>query len=784
MLEIEQTQASQHAKHLEQLLEISRELTSTMSLEKLLHLIAEAAVELTNTESAAILLQDKEAQTLYFAAVTSHAEKLMTIAVPIDKSIAGAAFTSGKPVIVADVEKDSRYFVDVEQQTGLVARSLLALPLQNKDQPIGVLEVENKLDDRPFDQEDIDILTAFAAQATVAIENVRLTTNLEEVVRQRTLELETAVQQLQQEISKHKQTTSALISAEERWRSLVTNAPARIVTLDQNGTILYTNRVSSTRSQEQVTGTNVYAYLPPEAQNATRQVLASVFHTGTPQKYEICISQENATKIWYENDVAPIYQDGKVAAAIFIATDITHRKQADHLLLEQQKILAVMQERERIAHNLHDGLGQVMGYINLQLQTALDLLAQGHENQLQAILQKLSFVAQDSHTDIRASILGISKKTEISQSFSDALEAYLEDYWQQYDVNIKISLPENMSAKPFAPIVEEQVLRLIQEALTNVRKHAQVKEARLLLLLSDEQVQLIIEDEGIGFELSPHSKPETSDMHFGLDIMQKRAQEVGGKLQIRTASGKGTQIIVQIPRWPESTIEVLCSLRVLLVDDHPLFLEGLQNMLLTKGIQVIGVAHDGLEAQELAFSLRPDLILMDIQMPHCDGVEATRKIKSALPDVKIAMLTIAGDSDTLFSALKFGADGYLLKNLNSDLFLEQLAALARGEVVLAPEVASKVLAEFMQLKEQAAILKPQTKPTLSPEKTLFNLLTPRQQEILKFVAQGMTYKEVGRRLHLTESAIKYHMGNILKQLHLKKQKDAVLFARREGIDKI
>lgn len=780
MHEKKHPQTAHHLQHLERLLEISRELTSTMSLTRLLNLITESAVELTNTESAAILLLNEDQQTFHFAAVTSHAEELFTISVPIEKSIAGAAFTSGQPVIVSDVDKDPRYFSDAEQQTGFVARSLLALPLQYNQQRIGVLEVENKKDDSSFNEEDIEILTALAAQATVAIENARLTTNLEAIVQQRTLDLETAVIQLKQEISKHEKTASALTSAEERWRSLVTNAPAHVFTINQEGTILYTNRVAPHLTLEQVIGSSVYTFLPQKAKVDTEKILTSVFKTGTPQKYESCIHRTDGTNVWYENEVAPIYQDGKIISAIFIATDITHRKQGEQLLREQQKKVVIMQERERFAQELHDGLGQIMGYINMQLQTAMDLLAQDHKNKLQATLQKLSTIAQNSHADIRASILDIHNKPEAPPTFPDVLNTYLRDYQQQYDIIVQTSFPENLPTHPFTPLVADQILRLIQEALTNIRKHAQVKEARLMLLLNDEQAQIIIEDEGVGFNMPDQGIPKHPDVHFGLTIMLQRTQEIGGTLQIRTTPGNGTKVIIQLPRWPESNIEALRSLRIMLVDDHPLFLEGLQDRLTTKGISVIGVAHDGKEAQDLAFSLRPDLILMDIHMPRCDGVEATRQIKSAMPDVKIAMLTVAGDNETLFSALKYGADGYLLKEMSGDLFLDQLSALARGEVVVAPEVASKMLAEFIQLKEKMTIVKPSTDPNLSLKNTKFDLLTSRQQEIINLVAQGMTYKEVGTKLHLTESAIKYHMGKILKQLHVKKRDEAVMLARRKG----
>lgn len=195
-------------QRLEKILEISRDLTSTTSLKPLLQRILEAAAEVTDSESAGILLLDEAANELRFVAASRYANQLADIPVPIQGSIAGEAFLTGKPLIVTDVEADPRYYRVVEEQTGYKARSLLAVPLQFKDHRIGVLEAENKRGGKEFKQEDVDTLTGLAAQATVAIENARLVQalqethdELEERVTERTAELTQANVALREQIA-------------------------------------------------------------------------------------------------------------------------------------------------------------------------------------------------------------------------------------------------------------------------------------------------------------------------------------------------------------------------------------------------------------------------------------------------------------------------------------------------------------------------------------------------------------------------------------------------------
>jgi len=211
-------------------------------------------------------------------------------------------------------------------------------------------------------------------------------------------------------------------------------------------------------------------------------------------------------------------------------------------------------------------------------------------------------------------------------------------------------------------------------------------------------------------------------------------------------------------------------MRVLLVDDHPLFLDGLKDVLTNRGIEVVETARDGLEAMEKARALNPDLILMDIQMPRLNGLAATRLIKKERPHIKIVMLTISENDEDLFEAIRSGACGYLLKADETEKFFELLSGAMRGEASLSPGLANRVLKEFAQQGGVSGL------PEGAVRKE--EALTPRQVEVLTLIAEGLTYKEVGAKLFLTEHTIKYHMGEIIERLQLENRRQAVEYARR------
>jgi len=212
------------------------------------------------------------------------------------------------------------------------------------------------------------------------------------------------------------------------------------------------------------------------------------------------------------------------------------------------------------------------------------------------------------------------------------------------------------------------------------------------------------------------------------------------------------------------------AVRVLIVDDHPLFAEGLANLLAGRGIDVVGVASDGHEGVARAKALRPDVVLMDVTMPRLDGVGATRALKGLLPDVTVIMLTQAADDDHLYAAIAAGASGYVLKSEPTESFLRLLEGAARGEVAVSPLLAGRLLREFSRLAAREV-----------PDRTTADLLTARQREVLALVADGLLYKQVAARIGVSERAVKYHMGEVLARLHVHDREEAVAYARRLGL---
>ena len=215
------------------------------------------------------------------------------------------------------------------------------------------------------------------------------------------------------------------------------------------------------------------------------------------------------------------------------------------------------------------------------------------------------------------------------------------------------------------------------------------------------------------------------------------------------------------------------SIRILLADDQALFREGLETLLsVHKDIQVVGQAVNGQEAVEIALKLRPDVILMDMQMPILNGVGATRRLKQSLPGCRVIVLTTFDDEETIFDALRAGAVGYLLKDVGSAQLADSIRRTARGDSILDPSVAAKVLAEFSRV---SSIVKA-TDTEVLPEP-----LSERETELLRLIASGASNKEIADTLFITEGTVKNHITHILGKLGVRDRMQAALKAKEIGV---
>jgi DNA-binding NarL/FixJ family response regulator len=210
---------------------------------------------------------------------------------------------------------------------------------------------------------------------------------------------------------------------------------------------------------------------------------------------------------------------------------------------------------------------------------------------------------------------------------------------------------------------------------------------------------------------------------------------------------------------------------ILVCDDHEILRKGIVQLLnLQKDFHVIGEASDGNEAVTLTKELNPDVVLMDIQMPDCDGLEAVKNVREFNTEIKIIMLTVSDDDNDLFTSIKYGANGYLLKNMNLDELFAHINSVLEGEVSFSPGLANKVLHEFKTLADQ-----------LRDHKVNQYQLSNREMEVLHLVVKGFRNNEIGEKLYISEHTVKKHLGNILEKLHVKNRFQAASIAIREGL---
>jgi DNA-binding NarL/FixJ family response regulator len=212
--------------------------------------------------------------------------------------------------------------------------------------------------------------------------------------------------------------------------------------------------------------------------------------------------------------------------------------------------------------------------------------------------------------------------------------------------------------------------------------------------------------------------------------------------------------------------------RVLLVDDQALFREALATLLEVRPeIEVVGEAADGAEALDRVAGLQPDVVLMDLHMPVLDGIAATRRLRVERPEVRVLALTTFDDDEDVFAALRAGAVGYLLKDVSGDRLVEALLAAARGESVLQPSVAARVVARFAELPDDAP---PRPQPLVVP-------LSDRELEVLRLLADGGSNREIAAAMFLAEGTVKNHVTNVLAKLGARDRTQAALRGRALGL---
>jgi two-component system NarL family response regulator len=310
-----------------------------------------------------------------------------------------------------------------------------------------------------------------------------------------------------------------------------------------------------------------------------------------------------------------------------------------------------------------------------------------------------------------------------------------------------------------------------------------------------DRIRFEISDEGKGFDPTARA----ANNHYGLDIMRARAQQSGGIFSVKSTPGMGVRIILEYPiptrsqdsvpsptatnpegaqdNWHEPAghgqAKGLDNSRhpasILVVDDHDLFREGLCGLLRLGGFNVVGSVASAEIGLVLARNSALDIVLMDIQMRGMDGIQATARFKDEFPSIRIILLTGSPYPGDVLRATQVGASAFLNKSVQASELFETIVEVLQGQARFGPEIAKQILANYSTEYGGTSPLR------------LIEPLNVRQREVLKLVAQGLTYKEIGTRLHLAESTIKFHMGDIVMLLHVRNKAEAARVAREAGM---
>jgi signal transduction histidine kinase len=237
---------------------------------------------------------------------------------------------------------------------------------------------------------------------------------------------------------------------------------------------------------------------------------------------------------------------------LLLLLDVTKQKQAQAQLVEQQRALAVLHEREHLSRELHDSIGQMLGYAGFQLDAVSKLVLDGQVGAATAQLGRLAGIVREAHADLREYILDLQSAPAPQQLFFTALRKYLDGFTQNYNIPTLLSVDERLGNEPFRPDARMEVFRILQEALSNVRKHGQAHCIQVTFVMEDQLVRMTIQDDGVGFD--PDRSAVGGGNHFGLRFMRERAEALGGSLEVISRPGQTTTVVAWVPMMTISSI--------------------------------------------------------------------------------------------------------------------------------------------------------------------------------------------------------------------------------------
>ncbi|MED3484572.1 hybrid sensor histidine kinase/response regulator transcription factor [Bacillus toyonensis] len=433
---------------------------------------------------------------------------------------------------------------------------------------------------------------------------------------------------------------------------------------------------------------------------------------------------------------------------------IRNQKRVLEQYVSQVERITLLEERDRLSKDLHDTMGHSYTSIIMGMETLrTELKTKEGEQQLDSLLQ----LARNSMEEVRLYLHQMDLSQE-SLPLPITLQQLTEEFKKHAKVNVRTRIigEEYMVSKQS----KMTLYRSLQESLTNAVRHGHSTEITVSLHFEPQQIRLDVQDNGCGAE-------EWKD-GFGLTAMKERVSQVQGRVIVYSKKGEGTLISCVLPKQVQLSNK---QIRLCIVDDHSFIRESLHTILDgQEDLQVVGMAEDGDRAMELCEKLKPDVVLMDLEMPNLNGINATKMIKEKWPDIRVLILSTFQDTEKVKEIIRNGADGYLLKSMDSRELAESIRLIYRGGTLINHDL-------FHRMWEENKEAEPFGSKSIGEEYGL----TKRELEVLKLLSQGSRYKTIASTLYLSNGTVRNYASNLYEKLGVKNREEAVQKAKDIGL---
>lgn len=433
---------------------------------------------------------------------------------------------------------------------------------------------------------------------------------------------------------------------------------------------------------------------------------------------------------------------------------IRNQKHVLEQYVSQVERITLLEERDRLSKDLHDTMGHSYTSIIMGMETLrMELKSKEGEQQLDSLLQ----LARNSMEEVRLYLHQLDLSQE-SLPLATTLQQLTEEFKKHAKVNVRTRIigEEYMVSKQS----KMTLYRSLQESLTNAVRHGHSTEIIVSLHFEPQQIRLDVQDNGCGVE-------EWKD-GFGLTAMKERVSQSQGRVIVYAKKGEGTLISCVLPKQVQLANE---QIRLCIVDDHSFIRESLHTILSgLEDLQVVGMAEDGEQALELCGRLKPDVVLMDLEMPNLDGIHATKMIKKKWPDIRVLILSTFQNTERAKEIIRNGADGYVLKSIDSRELAESIRLVYRGGAMITHDLFHRMWEE----NEETGLFE-------SRSDGIEYGLTKRELEILELLSQGSRYKTIASTLYLSNGTVRNYASNLYEKLGVKNREEAVQKAKDIGL---